>query len=1078
MPFDQPLSDPIPRREERIRKFWDENNIFQKTVDATIDKPRWVFYEGPPTANGKPHPGHVLTRVIKDVFPRYKTMTGHFVERKAGWDTHGLPVEIEVEKELGLHNKADIEKYGVSEFIEACKKSVWRYLTDWEELTRLIGFWIDLENPYVTYYNPYIESLWWIFKQIHRADLLIRGHKVVPFCNRCGTPLSSHEVAQGYEDIKEASIYVGFQTADDPGTYFLAWTTTPWTLLSNLALALGANYEYIVYNHPNGQRYILAKALARTVFGDSYDESRIISSHDGKDFEGKRFVPLYAHEPSFINNYRVIMGDFVSLEDGTGIVHIAPGYGEDDYVAGKKTGLDVLQLAGETGYISDEAPEFVRGLHFKSADKPIMDDLKNRGLLLRTEMYEHAYPHCWRCNSPLMYFARACWFIKTTDIKDILVNENQRIDWYPPTIRDGRFGKFLENNIDWAISRNRYWGTPLPIWLCENNGCGGMEVLGSIADLKAKANEDVPDDVELHRPGIDMYTLKCPKCSGVMRRIPEVADTWFDSGSMPVAQWGYPYNKEDKHKLAENYPSDFISEAQDQTRGWFYTLHAVAGLLHAAYLKFPDDPELQPFKDWGLSFKRCILLGLTLDDSGLKMSKSRGGYVEPSMILEDQGADALRWNFLGNVDPWVSVRFTVDSVRDAQRRFLLTLRNVYQFFTIYARIDGYEPRDINIGIGKLSRLDRWIMARLHRTIAIATNGMDHYDVLTSAKAIEQFVDELSNWYVRRSRDRFWRAEKDDDKWAAYQTLHTCLVEISKVLAPFTPFVSEEIWQNLAVGHFENVKESVHLETWPVSDVKWLDDELEAEVELAMEIAKLGRSARKTEKIRVRQPLSEVIVVSHDEKDQERARRQERVILDELNIKKMSFTTDQSQFVAYKVSPDFSKLGPRFGPKVPVVKKVFDSLTADQCKTMRDSLESGGTCDVEVEGEKFRFTDDEVSVTMSSKKGYAAASGSRIAVVLATELSDELISEGIARELVHHLQGLRKTADLDYQSRIKAYISTTDTNILDALAKHRDYVMSETLASDIQTGNFDTGAMKMFESVKIEGAKVDFGIIVE
>jgi len=1076
MSFEQPLSDPIPKREELMRKFWDENKIFQKTLEATKDKPRWVFYEGPPTANGKPHPGHVLTRVIKDVFPRYKTMTGHFVERKAGWDCHGLPVEIEVEKALGLHNKADIEKYGVEEFIEACKESVWKYLGDWEELTRLIGFWIDLDDPYVTYYNPYVESLWWIFKQIHRAGLLTQGHKVVPFCNRCGTPLSSHEVAQGYKDVKEPSIFVAFRTEDDADTYFLAWTTTPWTLLSNLALALGAKYEYVKYNHTDGKKYILAKALARAAFGDSFDESRIESSHDGSEFEGMRYVPLYSHEPMLKDNYYVIMADFVSLEDGTGIVHIAPGYGEDDYIAGQKMGLGVLQLAGETGYISDEAPELVRGLHFKDADEPILKDLSDRGLLFRTEMYEHSYPHCWRCEAPLMYFARASWFIKTTEIKDILVNENQRIDWYPPTIKNGRFGKFLENNIDWAISRNRYWGTPLPIWVCENEDCDEITVLGSIADLKEKANEDVPDDVELHRPGIDAFTLTCPKCSGTMKRVPEVADTWFDSGSMPIAQWHYPF--EFNEKFPEWYPCDFISEAQDQTRGWFYTLHAVAGLLHAAYLKFPDDPDLQPFKEWGLSYKRCILLGLVLDDQGLKMSKSRGGFVEPSVVLADQGADALRWVFLGNVDPWVGVRFTVDGVRDAQRRFLLTLRNVYQFFTIYARIDDFEPADINIGTGKLSRLDRWIMARLHRTMKTVTDGLEHYDVLKSAKALETFVDELSNWYVRRSRERFWRSEKDDDKWAAYQTLHTCLTEISKLMAPFTPFLAEEMHQNLSVGHLDDVKESVHLESWPAVDEKWLDEELEAEVELAIEIAKLGRSARKAEKIRVRQPLSEVIVVSHVEQDQERARRQEKVILDELNIKSMSFTHDQSQFVQYKVAPDFSKLGPRFGPKVPSVKKAFESLDVDQFKVMRDNLESGGTCDVEIDGEVVRFTDEEVSVTMSSKDGYAAASGSRIAVVLKTELDDDLVSEGVARELVHNIQGLRKKADLDYQDRIKAYVSVDDTGILDALEQHRDYIMTETLASEIVSSTFDEGQMKIWDTGKVNGIKVDFGILVE
>ena len=1070
MSFQQPFSDPIPKREERIRKFWEEKQIFRKSLEATEGKPRYVFYEGPPTANGRPHPGHVLTRVIKDVFPRYKTMTGYFVERKAGWDTHGLPVEIEVEKGLGLHNKSDIETYGVENFIEQCKSSVWKYLADWEEITRLIGFWIDLDHPYVTYYNWYVESLWWIFKQIHRAGLLIRGHKVVPFCNRCGTPLSSHEVAQGYEDVTEPSIYIAFQTEDDPDTYFMAWTTTPWTLLSNLALALGPEYEYIVYKHQNGKKYILAKALARATFGSEYSESRIVSSHNGRDFEGRRYKPLYEHAPSMAKNYRVIMADFVSLEDGTGIVHIAPGYGEDDYVAGRQSGLDVLQIAGEDGYISAEGPQFVQGKYFKDADDPIMKDLKDRGLLYRSQDYSHAYPHCWRCHSPLMYFARSSWFLKTTDIKDILVNENNKIDWYPPTIKTGRFGNFLENNVDWAISRDRYWGTPLPIWMCEKDGCGEIEVLGSIAELKDRANEEVPDDVELHRPGIDNYTLKCPKCGGVMHRIPEVADTWFDSGSMPVAQWHYPF--EFKDKFPEWYPCDFISEAQDQTRGWFYTLHAVAGLLHAAARKFPDDPDLAPFRDCGLSYKRCICLGLVLDDEGLKMSKSRGGYVEPKAILEDHGADALRWNFLANVDPWVPVHFTVDNIREAQRRFLLTLRNVYQFFTIYARIDGYEPGEIKAGEDKLSRLDKWIMARLHRTIGEVRDAMEHYDVLRSAKALEGFLDELSNWYVRRSRERFWRSEKDDDKWAAYWTLHTALVEFSKLLAPFTPFVAEEIYQNLAVDHLENAKESVHLESFPVVDPKWLDDELEAEVRLAIEIAGLGRSARKAEKIRVRQPLSEVIIVTRDENDRVRAHRQEQVILDELNIRKMSFEDDQAKFVTFRVTPDFAKLGPTLGPRMPAVKKAFEK--ADHL-ALRNSIEAGGTCTLDVDGEKFTFTDDEVAVSIESKSGYAAATGARIAVVLATELTPELESEGIAREIVHHLQRLRKTADLDYQARIKAYVETEDGKILDAVKSHREYIMRETLADELNLKGVDKSGPAFSEEAKVNGKPIRFGV---
>jgi len=1076
MPFEQPLTDSIPKREEKIRKFWEENRIFQKTLEVTRDMPRYVFYEGPPTANGLPHPGHVHTRIIKDLFPRYKTMTGHLVERKAGWDTHGLPVEIEVEKELGLKNKTDVEDYGIEKFIEQCKKSVWKYLPEWEKITQLIGFWIDLDKPYVTYYNWYVETLWWIFKQIDRAGLLYKGHKVVPFCNRCGTPLSSHEVAQGYEEVSEPSIFISFQTVDEPDTYFLAWTTTPWTLLSNLALALGPNYEYIKYDHPDGKKYILAKALARGTFGNDYDESRIIGSYNGSDFDGKKYVPLYEHEPSMKNNYRVIMADFVSLEDGTGIVHIAPGYGEDDYIAGLNAGLDVLQIANEKGYIGEDGPEIVRGLHFKEADPPIIKDLTDRGLLFRQQVYTHAYPHCWRCKSPLMYFARSSWFIRTTEILDILLKWNQEIDWYPETIKSGRFGKFLENNIDWAISRNRYWGTPIPVWVCDDESCDGREVLGSIADLKKKANEDVPDDVELHKPGIDSFTLTCPKCGGVMHRIPEVADTWFDSGSMPIAQWHYPFEFNDQFK--EWYPCDFISEAQDQTRGWFYTLHAVAGLLHAAALKFPDDKDLDPFREWGLSYKRCILLGLTLNDQGQKMSKSVGGFTDPFDILDDQGADALRWFYLANVDPWVGVRFSVDGVREVQRRFLLTLRNVYQFFTIYARIDEFEPKEIKFNPDRLSSLDRWILSRLNRTIGITRNSLEAYDVLSAARELERFIDDLSNWYVRRSRERFWRSEKDEDKWAAYTTLYHILVEYSKLIAPFTPFVADEIYRNLAAGNLDDAKESVHLETYPVADESWLDDELESEVELAMEIAKLGRSARKAEQIRVRQPLSDVIVITRVEKDRERARNQEKVILDELNIREMNFEDDTSRFVEFRVTPDFSKLGPRLGPKMPAVKKAFDGGTTEMYQEMKESLDSGATCSIEVDGEKLTFTDDEVSVSMESKSGYAAASGSRIAVVLHTELNDDLIAEGVAREVIHLLQGLRKKADLDYQARIIAYLMAEDDTVKSAIDKHVEYIQTETLASEIKLEGFDDGTMKIWDTGKINGVKVDFGILVE
>ena len=1039
MSFQVPGKESIPDKELKTLEFWEEDGSFKKSLDIREGCEEFVFYEGPPTANGLPHPGHILTRCVKDLFPRYKTMRGYLVKRKAGWDTHGLPVEIEVEKQLGLNSKEDIEAYGVENFIQKCRESVFTYLEEWVSITRRIGFWIDLDDPYITYQPKYIETLWWIFKEIHKKGLLYKGHKVLPYCTRCGTALSSHEVAQNYKDVQDPSAYTLFKVKGKDDHHLLAWTTTPWTLLSNVALAVHRDYEYIEYDTGEGV-VILLGLLAEKIFGDSFDESKIVKRMKGEELIDTEYEPLFwpseegmtselkAEYDNAKKKFVVIHGDFVSVEDGTGIVHIAPGYGEDDYNMGKQYGLPTIQMIGVDGLCKPGFPW--SGKQFKDVDKEVFRDLKERKLLFKRETYNHSYPFCWRCNSPLVYFAMGSWFIKTTAIKDSLVANNQEIQWKPEHIRDGRFGNYLDNNIDWAISRSRFWGTPMPVWICKT--CGATEVIGSFAELREKSI-NMPEEFDPHRPGVDEIIVRCCECGGESKRIPEVCDCWFDSGAMPIAQFHYPFENADT--FDKWFPCDFISEAIDQTRGWFYTLHAIACMLFD-----------------NLSYKNCIVIGMVLGPDGLKMSKSAKNYEDPWDILNDQGADAMRWAFYSTTDPWVEMRFVAEGIKEAQKRFLLTLRNVNSFFTIYANIDKFDPsKDEKIPLAERSRLDRWIVSHMNHLIGDVRNGLDNYDILSAAKAMQKFVDYLSNWYVRRSRERFWKSGRDAEKMSAYWTLYEVLTQFSRILAPFCPFLAEEMYQSLEKPFSNNGHSSVHLCDFPEVDESCLDDDLEYEMGLAMDISALGRSARAEAKMKVRQPLSKLLLVMNDAKDKEKVEKYRSVILEELNIKDIEYIERAEDYVEFNLSPDFAKLGPKFGKMMPKVKAALSSGDAVQ---MIGLLESDGALSLQFDEQTVEIKQDEVFVGITPKAGYAAAHDKRFVLILNTELDEGLILEGLAREFVHKLQNMRKDADLNYQARIDVlYIA--DDELSKAISAHTDYIKRETLAVKLESLTSET-----------------------
>ena len=963
-------------RELQVLKFWKDNKVFEKTQDKGDRS--FTFYDGPPTANGKPHIGHVLTRSIKDLIPRYRVMKGYNVLRKAGWDTHGLPVELEVEKQLGIDGKKQIEAYGIQPFVEKCKQSVWKYKGEWEALSDRVGYWADMEHPYVTYDNDYIESEWWALKTIYDKGLLYKGFKIVPYCPRCGTALSSHEVAQGYKDVKEKSAVARFQLLDQPDTYFLAWTTTPWTLPSNVALCMNADFDYVTLEQ-NGARYILAKELVSKHFEDG--TYTIVDCKKGSGYEYVRYKPLYTFAQVDADKcYYVTNDSYVTLTDGTGIVHIAPAFGEDDANVGRRYDLPLVQLVGEDGKFTDGCGEF-SGIFCKQADKLILQDLKKRGLLQAELMFEHSYPHCWRCDTPLIYYARKSWFVKMTAVKDRLLQANGTVNWIPPTIGSGRMGNFLENVIDWGISRDRYWGTPLPVWIC--NKCGKVHVIGSRKELAEKCGCD--QNIELHRPFIDDCKWKCD-CGGEFVRTPEVIDCWFDSGSMPYAQFHYPF--ENKELFERNFPADFISEAVDQTRGWFYVLLAVSTLL------FDKAP-----------FKNCIVLGLVGDEHGVKMSKHKGNVVDPWDSFNKQGADAVRWYFYTASSPWLPSRYYDDAVSEMQRKFLGTLWNTYAFYVLYADIDNFDPSKYDLNKCKLTLMDKWILSEINQLVKTVDNGLANYEITESARAIERFTDMLSNWYVRRCRERYWGSEWTADKQAAYMTLYTVLDTLVKVAAPFVPFITESIYQNITANCFENAPVSVHLCDFPVADDKRINKHLNKTMEKVLDLVVLGRSARNAANVKNRQPLARMYVATDGKLDGEMSE----IIKNELNVKELVQVDSADGFADYEIKPQLKTLGPKYGKLLGKIRETLANLGA-KAKEVVENVKNGGKHTLDLDGDKVELTESDLLISSKNKEGYSVVSDHGDTVALDVALTPQLIEEGTVREIVSKIQTMRKECD--------------------------------------------------------------------
>lgn len=1002
-------------REKEVLKHWKEDKIFEKSLKFREGCENFTFYDGPPTANGKPHIGHILTRTMKDIIPRYKTMKGWNVLRKAGWDTHGLPVELEVEKLLGINGKPEIEKYGVEPFIQKCKESVWKYKKEWEDISDRVGFWADMENPYVTYHNTYIESEWWALKQIWEKDLLYKGHKIVPYCPRCGTSLSSHEVAQGYKDVKEPSIYVKFEVRGQKNTYLMAWTTTPWTLPSNVALTVNPNEAYI-WAKCEGETYILAEALAASVLKGEFE---VVKKQPGRELFGMEYVPLFDFAKTDKKAYYVVCDSFVTLTDGTGIVHTAPAFGEDDAKVGRANDLPFVQLVNEQGKFVDAVTPW-EGVFVKDADPSIIKDLVSRGLVYKIFDYEHSYPFCWRCDTPLLYYARDTWFIKMTALRDKLLENNNAINWLPENIREGRMGNFLENVVDWGLSRSRYWGTPLPIWEC---GCGHRHLIGSIAELK-EMGEDVPEDIELHKPFIDNVYLKCEKCGGRMKRVSEVIDCWFDSGAMPFAQWHYPF--ENKDKFEENYPADFISEAIDQTRGWFYTLIAISTLLF-------DEP----------AFKNVIVLGHVNDKEGQKMSKHKGNVVDPWTVLDKQGADAVRWYFYIGSAPWLPSRFYEEAVSESQRKFMGTLWNTYAFYVLYANIDKFNPLDYKLEQDKLSVMDKWVLSRLYTLTGTVDKNLENYRITESARAIQEFVEDLSNWYVRRCRERFWQKEMNQDKINAYMTLHTVLVELVKTAAPFVPFISEEIYLNLVRTVDKKAPESVHLCDYPKVVESFLDPDLEKYMDHVLKLVVLGRACRNTANIKNRQPIGRMYI-----KDTLTLPDMYRdLIADELNVKEIIFTEDASHFTVYKFKPQLRTLGPRYGKLVPQIGKLLAEIDGND---VMKRFSTGGKVNFEVDGIAVELAETDVLIETAQREGFVSESDRDMTVVLDTNLTPELIEEGFVREIISKIQTMRKEADFEVQDHIRVYYGENE-NISGIMERNRALISDEVLAVELRPG---------------------------
>ncbi len=1023
-------------REKKVIEFWKENDIFEKSIKKNEEKEEFSFFDGPPTANGKPHIGHILTRVMKDIIPRYQTMKGKHVLRKAGWDTHGLPVELEVEKSLGMDGKQDIEKYGIEPFIKQCKQSVWKYQSEWEKMSDRVGYWVDMEHPYVTYHDDYIESEWWALKEIWKKGLLYKGHKIVPYCPRCGTALSSHEVAQGYKDVKETSVVARFKVKGRENCYILAWTTTPWTLPSNVALCMNPDETYVEIE-ADGVRYILAEALVPNFF----EQYEVKERRTGKEYEGTEYEPLF---PYAVGTFRekafyVVNDTYVTLTDGTGVVHIAPAFGEDDYKVGKKYNLPVVQMVNERGCFDARCPE-LDGLFAKKADKVILDMLEEKGLLFRKILFEHSYPHCWRCDTPLLYYARSSWFVEVTKVKDRLIAANRSVNWMPETIKEGRMGNFLENVIDWGLSRDRYWGTPLPVWVCPD--CGEILVIGSKAELKERCG--VEGDIELHRPYLDNLTCACPKCGGKMKRTPEVIDCWFDSGSMPFAQYHYPFENADLFK--ETFPADFISEAVDQTRGWFYTLLVISTILF----------DCAPFKN-------CIVLGHVNDKNGIKMSKHKGNVVDPWSVLDKQGADAVRWYFYTGSAPWIPSRFGEEAVSEVQRKYIGTLWNTYAFFTLYAEIDKYDPSRYRLKDCKLTLMDRWILSRLNTLVKHVDTMLAQYNITDSAREIQDFVDVLSNWYVRRGRDRYWGNTMSEDKVAAYTTLYHVLVTLAKVTAPYTPFMSEMIYRNLVPAFYPEAPMSVHLCDFPVADESAILPDLEKGMDSVLDVVVLGRAARNAGNLKNRQPLSEMIVAC--ERDLEIDDELKAVVLDELNVKKYTSAASADSLIRYTLKPQLKTLGPKYGKKL---KAITQFLTECNAKEVVDAVKNGGSYTVDLDGPVVLFEED-LQIFTEAVKGYVSATDKGITVALNTALTPELIEEGVERELVSKIQTMRKEAGFEVTDRIKVYFT--------AEGKACEMLKKGAFASDVLAVSVEEGKLEGFtKEVDINGDRATITLV--
>ena len=1017
-------------REKKVEEFWKENHIFEKSMENRKEGETYTFYDGPPTANGKPHIGHVLTRVIKDMIPRYRTMKGYMVPRKAGWDTHGLPVELEVEKKLGLDGKEQIEEYGMEPFIKQCKESVWKYKGMWEDFSSTVGFWADMEHPYVTYYDDYIESEWWALKEIWNKKLLYKGFKIVPYCPRCGTPLSAQEVSQGYKTVKERSAVVRFKVVGEDA-YFLAWTTTPWTLPSNVALCVNPDETYCKVKAADGYTYYMAEALLDKVLGKLAKEEgekayEVLETYKGTDLEYKAYEPLFACAGEAAAKQKkkahfVTCDNYVTMSDGTGIVHIAPAFGEDDSRIGRNYELPFVQFVDGQGNLTKETP--YAGVFVKKADPMVLTDLDKEGKLFDAPKFEHDYPHCWRCDTPLIYYARESWFIKMTDVKDQLIANNNTVNWVPKSIGKGRFGDWLENVQDWGISRNRYWGTPLNIWECE---CGHQHSIGSIEELKSMS-DNCPDDIELHRPYIDQVTIKCPHCGKPMHRVEEVIDCWFDSGSMPFAQWHYPF--ENKEIFEDNFPANFISEAVDQTRGWFYSLMAISTLL---FNKAP--------------YKNVVVLGHVQDENGQKMSKSKGNAVDPFDALNKYGADAIRWYFYINSAPWLPNRFHGKAVVEGQRKFMSTLWNTYAFFVLYADIDNFDPTKYELNYDQLPVMDKWLLSRLNTTVQAVDNDLANYKIPEAARALQEFVDEMSNWYVRRSRERFWAKGMEQDKINAYMTLYHALVTIAKTAAPMIPFMTEDIYQNLVRSVDKDAPESIHLCDFPTVNEAWIDKDLEADMKELLEIVVLGRACRNTANIKNRQPIGTMYVKA----EKKMSEFYTDIIADELNVKEVKFADDVESFISYSFKPQLRTVGPKYGKLLGGIRQALTDINGTAAM---NELRTNGVLKLDINGNNVELTEEDLLIETAQTEGYVSESDGETSVVLDTNLTPELIEEGFVREIISKIQTMRKEAGFEVMDKIVVYAHGND-KIQDVMKAHEDEIKSEVLADEMVLGETD------------------------